>query len=682
MKTISGIELNNAVDTQINFDQSTALKQHIWVSSSQTFVQPDVDTMFGINGIFSPPYLAPEFNFRMDMDVNGIFISDDPQGFRLINNPESRMNRARPLLKQERLWQLDKFKRKGNAHYSAHEEFLSFAVNTEVKPLLNEHAVVLEVEIINRESNTLKINLLPDIHPGPIGLQDDEEKPWDYTPSKINGRAILKSENCWEGIDTLLKVDIPELEFEIKGNSSHAFQVKISFESLADIHPAVSCKNNYLKKDWDQIISDSMSTFPTFNSNNENLNNYVKRSLITGFSCVSQFDQQNLERHLMTSGLDGGSTCSYLWDQAYGFKIISLLFPDYAENYLSFMQSKDIVQNNFAFSMSGQGTGPYYASNNSSLMEVIWNEACFRDISKETVEWIKGLIDKAEELLPRKGELLDFGDNENVLEMRTKAYEHFVPCFNTARGYNMKRLAKLMDLKNISGAESYLKTADKIITEVRNKLWSEKEKWFCCMDEAGDLSRVDSIQIFDALRWGAADACQQDLILKRICDGDFLGRYGVHSISPQDTLHYEVIDTDWSGNGCFTGDAQNLVETLYEIDKPDLAWKVLQRLLWMGELLPTYPQQHHAGKPQAGERGRPNIIAGLAGAQAVIFGMLGIDMRPNGNIKINPRLPEGLELELNDFQFRDKSFAVKSSGDICEIKMDNQVIEADKFYQV
>ncbi|MEJ1971859.1 MAG: hypothetical protein WDM96_05020 [Lacunisphaera sp.] len=66
---------------------------------------------------------------------------------------------------------------------------------------------------------------------------------------------------------------------------------------------------------------------------------------------------------------------------------------------------------------------------------------------------------------------------------------------------------------------------------------------------------------------------------------------------------------------------------------------LLSRILWWGQRLPYLPQAIRADRGDYRHDGRANVIAGAEGAEAVIFGLLGCVVQPDGAIGLNPHLP-------------------------------------------
>jgi hypothetical protein len=163
-------------------------------------------------------------------------------------------------------------------------------------------------------------------------------------------------------------------------------------------------------------------------------------------------------------------------------------------------------------------------------------------------------------------------------------------------------------------------------------------------------------------------------ILSQLVENKFLFPFGVSSVSKADSLHYEVTDTDWGGGGAYTGDVAQLALDLYHEHFPGKAWDVLRRQFWLGQQWPYFPQEHFCDRPASPTFKRANIIAGLAGAEAILYGLIGLDPRLDGSLWINPQLTGKGKISIKGYGFRGHQIDATMTAAFCKITVDGRPV--------
>jgi hypothetical protein len=337
----------------------------------------------------------------------------------------------------------------------------------------------------------------------------------------------------------------------------------------------------------------------------------------------------------------------------------------------------------YAVTLDGTGVGVAYAYSAWSMISLIRSLSAHRGIDPRLVQRALEVFEDGHTRYHRAGDLLDFGDQENLLEMRTAGWEHFVASPNAERAWCLDSIAELAEIYH-----SPLKTEDlraravRIRDAVRRELWDEQVGWFRCRYPDGRSELIYSVQVFDVVRAGCCSPSMADAIFSHIRDGAFLGRYGVSSVSREDELHYEIGDPDWSGSGAYEGEATTLALTLWEQRRATLAWDVLRRLLWMGEQLPYFPQEHYCHRPDSPPHKRMNVVAGLAGAEAILFGLMGLVPRPDGSLLFDPQKSVNGTIEVRDFRFRGRVIDIDLAPERCRVAVDGKWVHEGAFRPV
>lgn len=640
-------------DFALDLRKSAAPPNHIWVGSGRGTCAPLADTVMGVRGFYGPPVTAPDATLMVSLRLNG-------------HMAEDMGNRGKDdcgLLFAGAEWRPDRIERRGTYHYRTEAGLLSVGVTSRLAPLRDLPGFVVEVRVENRANGNLTVEAIPKLDPGamdivPLGV-------WEFTPPRpAAGAAEPAGADFWENTClrmTLIREQEGDGTLGPHGAAAFRFGAVIT-EAGADarLPGGLRAAMEETFAHWRRTLDTVNANVPEIYSSLPGLEAYCRRSLASGL--VSLWDHPDfvVTPFPATSGIDGGSICCYPWDVAgYSAQTMVMLMGGDAPALLRAMLRSGIDRH-ISMSLDGGGLGwCSYAYSMWSIMNLFWTLVTLLDTGWEMYGEIRDLFLQEEARLPEWEHLKDYGRQQNLLEMRTCGYEYFVPSPNAERAWCYDRLADIAEkLGETAVPADWRNKAEQIRASIRENLWDSEKAWFVCLHPAGHREFVYSIQCYDALRM---DACTPDMkagLLAQLKDGAFLGGYGVSSVSAEDTLHYELNDPDWSGGGSYTGEGPNLAETLWRHGEAELAWDVLSRHFWMGEMLPYFPQEHYCDRPAAPANKRASIVAGVAGMQAVLCGMAGFTPELDGGLRISPHVPKAGYVEIRNYRHRKSSITL------------------------
>jgi hypothetical protein len=361
--------------------------------------------------------------------------------------------------------------------------------------------------------------------------------------------------------------------------------------------------------------------------------------------------------------MDGGAMCTYLWDNAgYVPNMVSLMLgSDYMKILSKKMVSIDL-EKYYAFTLDGSGIGVRYSYSPLAFTNLISTYFKHFTPDKDLFEYGKKLI-LNDEKRKSANNLIDYGFQHNLLEMRGTGWEHYTASPNAERAWCFNQLVemgKLLDMDN-SEIKEWNKQSELIVKAVQEELWDNDEQWFASIYPDGFKDYVHSIQIFDVISAGACTPTMEKALIAELKNGAYLGCCGVSSISKKDSVHYETIDTDWSGGGAYTGEGPQTAMIMFQAGHAELGWNILRRFFWMGQHLLYYPQEHYINRPMSPANKRANVVAGLSGAETILFGLVGFQPQFDGSLFIDPKLTDEGTININGFVYRENTYNVKAS---------------------
>lgn len=642
-------------DLSFNLNSSLAPANHLWVMSGWSTVTPLPNTVMGTGECIGPPLAGMNFRMTVALEANGHSIPD--------NGSTGKGDVG--LLYSGGKWRPDRIIRNGTYHYFVDGSLISFSVRSELVPLFSRTGFLIKIVIGNRTGSNLKMKLNPAVIPGKPSVQPLSN--WSYVRPPEGREAGQVTDRSWSNGD--VNIDLLEgvTGSVINPGGSYTFYMAVVFSEGGSNSKSVENLISWEEETenaWNKRLQMLLKNIPVLKSNIPGLDDYYKRSLVSGLVCIWENPSFALNPYISSLGIDGGGLCGYIWDiGGYLPRIMTLMFGDGIIKYARAMQSAD-PEKYYAYTLDGSGVGVPYSYSVWSFVSLVWNiwEQCGPQ---------PGLFDEAKRLVldyekkqSEENGLIDFGLQENLLEMRSCGWEHYVASPNAERAWCLDRLADMAE-KSGTGADNsvaWRKKASEIRLAVQKTLWNQEKKWFDCLYPGGHRETVYSIQAFDALRAGACTDDMGNDIISHLREGAFLFPYGISSISAEDEEHYEVNDPDWSGAGIYIGDGAEIAMTMYEQGRYDLAWDILQRFFWLGKHLPYYPQEHYVERPAVPSHKRANEISGMEGAQTILYGMAGFDHRIDGSLWINPHFPGNSSVSLTGYGWKQNIIDLFYSG--------------------
>jgi hypothetical protein len=657
-------------DFSLNLNSCLTPPNHLWVSSGWSTVNPISTTVMGAGDCIGAPFAGRDFKLFVTLEANG----------HLIKDVGSTGKGDVGLLFQGGQWQPDKIIRKGTYNYLIDNNIISFGVQSELIPLYNRTGFIVKCSIRNRSWNILKIKVSPEITPGNpnyIPLNS-----WTYGQPGAGEAATSKGDGIWSNNKVKIALFTEELTFDIPANMSHTSYIAVTFTEKESISVPPQKLRDWEQEErvaWENRLNRALRDVPVVRSSIPGLDDYYKRSIVSGLVSIWENPAFVVNPFLATSGIDGGATCTYLWDfGGYIPRMACLILGDKVLPCTKAMANIGLDKS-YAYTLDGTGIGVPYAYSTWSFVNLVWEISKHMGIKDDLFNEARRLV-LLNEKLESPNNLIDYGVQHNLLEMRSAGWEHFVASPNAERAWCLERLADMGEKISYNPIEIKQWREKSLIIKnaVQDQLWDPVSHWFKCIYPNGHTEQVYSIQVYDALRAGVCTNEMTNDLLEHLKDGLFLFPNGVSSVSAEDSVHYEVNDTDWSGGGAYTGDGPDLALILYGQGKSEIAWDILKRHFWMGKYLTYYPQEHYVDRPAVPAHKRANECSGLIGAESILYGMIGLDPRIDGSLWINPQVPASENISIKGYGCRTNSFDLEFSKDNMRIIKNSVMIYEGK----
>jgi hypothetical protein len=418
----------------------------------------------------------------------------------------------------------------------------------------------------------------------------------------------------------------------------------------------------------DQVTREKLAwayhQMPGLESTNRQLVEYYYRCMLSVL--MSRYENPNYITDVFWAVGTWPFTIS--WDNSYSSDVLALLDPESLREAI-LTDFREVQMKKTYVGWKGAFWENIYIQEPFALQIMI--DAYLRhtgdyDIFKEKAagftvwEWMNRWVQELQTNYTNKAGLIDVGYNtEKIIEIRTDGYNHVVPIVNALTVNLLYRMAEWAETLDYSGGEKYSSAAVVLQEKINKDLWNDELGWFENLYPDGSRGAVWTYHLFDLLGADFLPPNQVNRLVGHLQDGVFLGKYGLYSIARKDSVHWDLIDSDWGGGGQYCGMPGRVSRYLYRNGFAGKGWEILKRHMRYINHFPYLPQNPRTDAPIQDRSSMPVQISAGAGMEAIIFGTFGIVIHPDKLI-IRPHIHEDIgEATLKNIRFKNRSLSVQ-----------------------
>jgi hypothetical protein len=642
------------------------------------FVCPRQYSMTSFTNLQFLPMSSPTYTFNLNFldDRTGKLIRDDVPVIwdKWINEGKGddplaanfRPNAPFMMVTQDENWQPNNYSRTGTFHKEIDGKWLTFSIKTNTSVSYDRDEVYLKIVMRNRDNKPLKLTLVPNQIARQMfcdGMQgsDSVQQIDVFTLGSEQMHARVSSDLPVIG-DKGFDLILPPSEYV-----TAYFAVQF-YSSDKEAPVLVQSNIKHRMAQADNVAREKLNwaydNVPKLESSNKKLEEYYYRCLLSVM--MSRYENPNYITNPFWAVGYWPFTIS--WDNSYSSDILAMLdseslkqaiLTDFREvklkrTYVSWKGAfwdNLYIQEPFALQIMIDAylrhTGDYSIFSEKAGEATVW-------------EWMKRWITELQTNYTNKEGLIDVGYNtERIIEIRTDGYNHVVPITNVLTVSLLYRMSEWATLLKDKSSKSYSNDAEKLKHLMNDKLWNDEKGWFDNLYPDGSREAIWTNHLFDALGTDNLSGTQVNKLVSHLREGVFLGKFGVYSIARNDTVHWDLIDSDWGGGGQYCGVPGRLSKYLYSQGFAEMGWDLLRRNIRYIDYFPYLPQNPRTDAPEQDRSSQPVEISAGAGMEAIVFGTFGINIEKD-ILTIAPNTHEDLGVTtLRDFKFRGKSYNIQ-----------------------
>ncbi len=570
------------------------------------------------------------------------------------------------MLLQRAYWEPNAYYRTGTFHKELDGHWISFRIKTKASVSAVADEVFLRVELENREPESLVLTVIPDQRDGlPPGMSATE--PSSATHPSFN--TLQLKETRISVISSLPTHNNSGWHWVIPGHSKSNANFAIVPQRLPAPPPAVSQAGipqreeaaAQATRDRLQWAADHL---PEVSTSDPSFDDFYRRCILSVL--MTRWDRKNF---VIQPFYAVGTWLSMVsWDTSYASEMLSLMDPAGLRRAFLLYLHVGLFKYSYV-PWNGKTHAYWYAQSPFAAMRILQDylrqtgDTSFLNDSVGNVtvfEKMKQVGLELEKRFAQPDGLLDFGaGSQKILEIRTDGEQHIVATDNGLAVAYFRQMAAWCRARHDPDAAKFERWANKLDQAINKKLWDQKAGWFVNLYPDGSRHLVYSYHQFALLDTGILSAEQQHLLASKIREGEFLGPYGMYSISKSDLIHWDLEDVDWGGGGQYAGKPLRIAESLYRLGYAETAWDVLSRCTRWTKHFPYVPQEIFADNAEYPKVEMPLELSAGSGVQAVLFGTFGLRPHVDGSLDISPSYHHQLGMaRMTGYRFHGHTYGV------------------------
>jgi hypothetical protein len=575
------------------------------------------------------------------------------------------------MILQEAHWQPATYLRTGTFHKKFGEHWVSFGMETKTLVSAATDEIYLEARIENRQPAPLLLTVAPEQRAPELAAPIPGEKLEDPGPAtQMDVFTLANSQVRITAVSDLPESTKEGWVWEVPARGSSTARFAIVPQLVKTPAPGVHSSDIAQRMERaERALRDRLrwaeEKLPRITTENREFDDFYRRSILSVLE--SRWDRENFVARPFYAV--GTWVFTIPWDTSYASEMLAILDPEgLKEAFLTYIRA-GLLRSSYV-PWNGKAGEYWYAQNPFAEMRILLDylrqtgDMAFLDHQEEgatVFEWMKRMGRELVKRYARPDGLLDFGEGSGkMLELRTDGYQHVVAASNGMAAEYFRQVAAWCHERRDPEGAQFEKWATQLTKSLQEKMWNEEAGWFDNLYPDGSRHQVWSYHLFDILEAEFLSEAQRRRLISHLAEGEFLGPYGMYSVSKVDRIHWDLEDVDWGGGGQYAGMPLRVAESLYRLGYPELGWNVLARCLPWARAYPYLPQEIFADflrSPEVVEM--PLEISGGSGVHAILFGVFGLRPQLDGSLTIAPAYHHELgTARLSGYHYRGHTYDV------------------------